>query len=143
VGKGGIGGFAEMSLTVPDQLLRCHSPQGLDRGRTGCPSLKKRWARPTAPIPFLSRRWNMDTVEHPSQMCLTPQWNDPSVAHTSSPSADILYGGLRVVGVPAVDSVSKIRSFMHSPSQIAAARGLRGKEAQAFIDLIDQVRAWL
>ena len=78
-------------------------------------------------------------VEHPSQMCLSPQQNDPSVIHAPSPSVDILYGGLRVVDMSAVDSVSKIRSFMHSPSRVAAARDLRGKEAQGLIDLIDQV----
>ena len=84
----------------------------------------------------------MDLVEHPSrdQTRLSPQWNDPSALDTPPPSVAILFSGLCVVGLSAVESVSKIRSFMHSPSRIAAARGLRGKEAQELIDLIDQVR---
>ena len=45
--------------------------------------------------------------------------------------------------ISAVESVSYIRSFIHSSSRIAAARNLRGKEAQRLIDLIDQVSSVL
>ena len=37
------------------------------------------------------------------------------------------------------ESVSSIRTFMHSSSRIAAARKLRGREAQSLIDVIDRV----
>ena len=62
----------------------------------------------------------------------------PAINILSSPAA-ILYDGLCVVDASVAESISNIQSFMHSSSRIAAARNLRGKEAQRFIDLIDQV----
>ena len=81
----------------------------------------------------------MDTVENPVQTVSYPQRTDPFVINTSPPPVAILYDSFRVTDVSAAESVSKIWSFMHSPSQVAAARNLRGEEAQALIDLIDQV----
>ena len=77
----------------------------------------------------------MVSTENPLWTALSPQRTDPSL---TSPMAT-LYDDLRVVDVPAAESVSNIRSFMHSSSRIAAARSLRGGEAQILVDLIDQV----
>ena len=83
----------------------------------------------------------MDIVEHPSQTTFSSQCADTAVIDSPSPSVALLYNGLRVTDMSVADSVSKIRSFVHSSSQIAAARNLRGKDAQELIDLIDQVRS--
>lgn len=80
-----------------------------------------------------------DTVENPSRGIFHPQRTDPSVINTSPPPIAILYDGRHVADVLVTGSVSNIRSFMHSSSHIAAARNLRGEEAQVLIDLIDQV----
>ena len=68
----------------------------------------------------------------------------PSIQQTDPPvtgvSAGILYDYFRVIDKSMAESVSNIRSFMHSSSRIAAARNLRGREAQRLIDLIDRVR---
>ena len=68
-----------------------------------------------------------------------PQRIDPSSTGALSPPITILYDGLHVSGTSAVESVSNIRSFIHSSSRITAVRNLRGRDAQGFIDLIDQV----
>ena len=81
----------------------------------------------------------MHTVENPVRTVFYPQRTDPFVINTSPPPVATLYDSFRVTDVSAAESVSKIWSFMHSPSKIAAARNLRGEEAQALIDLIDQV----
>ena len=80
----------------------------------------------------------MDTTESP-RMAFHPQRTDTSKVSASSSPIVILYNGLRVVDASMAESVSNIRSFMHSSSRIAAARCLRGEEAQGLIDLIDQV----
>lgn len=70
------------------------------------------------------------------------QRTDRSVITASSSSAaiPILHNGLRIVNMSAAESVSNVRSLVHSTHQIAVARSLRGKEAQVLIDFIDQVR---
>jgi len=86
----------------------------------------------------------MLTVEDAPRTTFHPQRTDPPVISASSTPVAILYGGLHALNMSVVESVSNIRSFMHSSSRIAAARDLRGKEAQGLIDLIDQVNgAWL
>ena len=75
----------------------------------------------------------MSTAEHPSQAVFSPQQTDPPIPGVPSLPVDILDKGFRVA-----ESVSSIWSFMHSTSLIAAARNLRGREAQRLIDLIDQ-----
>ena len=84
----------------------------------------------------------MDTAKSPSWMVFYPRRTDLSVITASSLPVviDTLYSGFRVTDMSAVESVSMIRSFMHSSTRITAARKLRGKEAQGLIDLIDQVR---
>jgi hypothetical protein len=82
----------------------------------------------------------MDAVEDLSPTGFYKEQTDPLVAAAPSPSVAILYNGLRVADMSVAESLSKIRSFVHSSSRIAAARNLRGKEAQELIDLIDQVR---
>ena len=62
----------------------------------------------------------------------------PTITATSSP-AIALYNGLLVADMSAAESISIIRSLIHSPHQIAAARSLRGKDAQGLIEFIDQV----
>ena len=81
----------------------------------------------------------MGTVDGPSRGVLCPQRTDPPAVGPSSPQTTILYNGLVVADTSLAESVSNIRSFIHSSSRIAAARNLRGKEAQQLIDLIDQV----
>ena len=83
----------------------------------------------------------MDTVENPSQTSFSSQCADTTVIDSPSLSVVLLYNGLRVTDMSVADSVSKIRSFVHSSSRIAAARNLRGKDAQELIDLIDQVHS--
>ena len=46
-----------------------------------------------------------------------------------------------VTEISALESVSIIRSFVHSPSGVAVARSLRGRGAQRLIDAIGQVGA--
>ena len=69
---------------------------------------------------------------------------DPPVTSTSSLPVTILYDNLYVVDMSAAESVSNIRSLIHSPHLIAVARSLRGEEAQRLIDFIDRVSdTWL
>ena len=69
---------------------------------------------------------------------------DPPVTSTSSLPVTILYDDLYVTDMSAAESVSNIRSLIHSPHLIAAAKGLRGEEAQRLIDFIDRVSdTWL
>jgi len=83
----------------------------------------------------------MDTIENPSQTIfhLFPQPADPSVINLSSSSTAVLCNSLHVADIPVTESILNVRSFIHSPSQIAAARNLRGEDAQRLIDRIDQV----
>ena len=83
----------------------------------------------------------MDTIENPSQTIfhLFPQPADPSVIGLSSSSTAVLCNSLHVADIPVTESISSIRSFIHSSSQIDAARKLRGEDAQRLIDIIDQV----
>ena len=77
----------------------------------------------------------------PFWMVFFPRRTDPSSIPASSLPVviDTLYNGFRVTDMSAVETVSTIRSFMHSSTRISAVRKLRGKEAQGLIDLIDQV----
>ena len=79
----------------------------------------------------------MEAAEDPSRTVFSSQRTNSSPTSTS-PVA-ILYNALRVAETSASESVSNIRSFIHSTSRIAAARDLRGREAQKLIDLVDQV----
>ena len=81
----------------------------------------------------------MSTIARPSWTVFYQRRSDSPVTGASPPPLATLYDGLRVVGMPVAESVSNIRSFLHSSPQIAAARNLRGEEAQGFINLIDQV----
>jgi len=83
----------------------------------------------------------MDTIENPSQTIfhLFPQPADPSAINLSPSSTAVLCNSLHVADMSVAESISNIRSFMHSSSQIAAARNLRGEDAQRLIDFIDQV----
>ena len=86
----------------------------------------------------------MDAAENPSRTAFYPQRADLPTTGPPPPSVTILYDGPYAVGMPAAESVSRIRSFLHSPPRIAAARALRGKEAQGLIDLLDQASVvWL
>ncbi|KAF9648138.1 kinase-like protein [Thelephora ganbajun] len=67
-----------------------------------------------------------------------PQRTGLSVASSSSASEILLYGCHHVAGISMDERVLNIRAFLHSPHRIAAARGLRGEEAQGLIELIDQ-----
>lgn len=80
----------------------------------------------------------MDSAEDSPRTVSHPQRANPSVISASLPT-NILYDGSRTPEIPVVEPVSNIWSFMHSSSQIAAARNLRGEEAQSLIDLVDQV----
>ena len=80
----------------------------------------------------------MDTIDDPPEVFRLQRTN-LSTIDASSPPVDILYNGLRVADISMAESISGIRSFMHSSSRIAAARNLRGEEAQRLIDLIDRV----
>jgi len=91
------------------------------------------------PHPLLVSRDTMGTTGIPSQTISPPQPTDLPVISPSSPSATALCNSLRVADTSVTESISNIRSFIHSSTQIAAARNLRGKDAQGFIDLIDQV----
>lgn len=64
---------------------------------------------------------------------------DPLVIGALHSSVTILSDGLNVTEMSVAEFVSNLRSFMHSSSRIAAARNLRGEEAQRLIDFIDQV----
>ena len=79
----------------------------------------------------------MDTAKNPARAVFYPRRIDLSIISPSSPSVAILYDGLHVADMSVAQSVSNIRSFLHSSSRIAAARDLRGEEAQGLIDLID------
>jgi len=83
----------------------------------------------------------MDAIENPSQTIfhLFPQPADPSAINLSPSPPTVLCNSLYVADIPVTESISNIRSFIHSPSQIAAARNLRGEDAQRLIDRIDQV----
>ena len=81
----------------------------------------------------------MATTERPSRTAFYQQRSGSPVTSTSSPPVAILYDGLRVTDMSGDETVSNIRSLLHSSSQITAARNLRGKDAQGFINLIDQV----
>ena len=92
------------------------------------------------PIPYLKAATvAMDTIEDPSRTALYSQQTDPSVINTSPPPAVDLRDSLRVADMSVVESVSNLRTYIHSPLLIAVARNLRGEEAQEFIELIDQV----
>jgi len=82
----------------------------------------------------------MGVAEGPSWTGFYLHRTNSSVVDAPSPPAAILYNDLQVGSMSAAESVADIWSFMHSSSRIAAARSLRGKEAQGLIDLIDQVR---
>ena len=85
----------------------------------------------------------MDVVEDPPWTAFHIQQTDPPVTGASSPPVTNLHDGSRMSDIFVIASVSNIRSFMHSSSRIAAARNLRGKEAQGFIDFVDQVSSLL
>ena len=86
----------------------------------------------------------IDMVENSPRIVFCPQRTDPPITTPLSPPVPILYDGLCVADMSVTESVSNIRAFMHSSSRITAARNLRGKEAQGFIDLIDKViSTWL
>ena len=73
-----------------------------------------------------------------------PQRTGPCATTVSPSSVAIPYNGLPAVDMSTTESVSNIRSLIHSPSWIATARNLRGEEAQGLIDLIDRVSGiWL
>jgi len=76
----------------------------------------------------------MKVVENPSRASFCPHRTG------LSPPVAILFNGLQMEDMSVAESISKIWSFMHSPPRIAAARDLRGEEAQGLIDLIDRVR---
>ena len=77
----------------------------------------------------------MHTVEGHSQTIPYPQQIQSSEIVAPSSSAVVLYNGLRAAGVSITESVSNIQSLLHSPYRIAAARSLRGQEAQGLINL--------
>ena len=81
----------------------------------------------------------MATTERPSRTAFYQHQSGSPVTSASSPPVAILYDGLHVTDMAEDKTVSNIRSLLHSSSQIIAARNLRGKEAQGFINLIDQV----
>ena len=81
----------------------------------------------------------MEAVENTPWTIFSSQRTDLSTISTSPLTVATLYKGLCVADMPVAESVLNIRSFMHSSPRIAAARNLRGKEAQGLIDLIDQV----
>lgn len=79
-------------------------------------------------------------VNDPSQAIFCyPQQAGPSILTASSPPSPTPYNSLCVTDLSDADAVSNIRSLIHSPYQIAIARGLRGKEAEGLVDFIDQV----
>lgn len=88
----------------------------------------------------------MDTVRASSSSAtlsrtvFRPQPIPPPISSVPSPPVSVLYNTLPAVDMSMTESVSKIWSFVHSPSQITAARNFRGKEAQGLVDLIDKVR---
>ena len=65
-----------------------------------------------------------------------PSWVTVFLEGTGVSPAD---DDTHVTGISVSESVSVVRSFVHSPSCVAAARNLRGKEAQCLIDAIDGV----
>jgi len=81
----------------------------------------------------------MDTAEYPHQALFSPQRTEAPATSAPPSPVGIFYNGFRVADMLAAESVSNIRSFMHSSSRIATARNLRGREAQRLIDLIDRV----
>ena len=148
--------YAIQTLTVsgdfPTTAPRNPSvPQNLfTAGR--CPDFNRSRPREySQPLPHRSRSLpcNIQRVHGPYPIHSPPLRlrSSPStfLRHTHSainilPSpAAILYDGLCVVDTSLAESISNFRSFIHSSSRIAAARNLRGKEAQRLIDLIDQV----
>ena len=98
---------------------------------------KQGWEGCLLPVPY-PEAGTMGTIDNPPEV-FHPQQTNPSTIDASSPPVDILYDGLRVADISMAKSISGIRSFMHSSSRIAAARNLRGEEAQGLIDLIDRV----
>ena len=94
---------------------------------------------PLPTSPHLGARMT-DTAGNPSQTDFCLHWTDPLIGSAPSPPAAILYDGRQVADMSAAEFISNIWSFMHSSSRIAAARNLRGEEAQSLVDLIDQVR---
>jgi hypothetical protein len=92
------------------------------------------------PIPPNLKAGSMDAVENLSSTGFYQRRADSSATIAPSLSVAILYNGLRVADMSVAESLSKIRSFVHSSSRITAARNLRGEEAQELIDHIDQVR---
>lgn len=81
----------------------------------------------------------MDTVENPSQTVFYSQRTGPSVLDILPPLVLNLRDSLRVADISVIESISNIRTFIHSPPLIAVAKNLRGEEAQGFIELVDQV----
>ena len=104
------------------------------------PYLMKRGWGYLSPIPSYFKAGTMGatedyprTVSHP-----TPGTNSPATGASSSPTTT-LHDGPHMSNLPAAASISNIRSFIHSSFWIATAKNLRGREAQGFIDFIDQV----
>ena len=65
-------------------------------------------------------------------------WGQQTHPSFTASSTTLLYDDIYMVDMSAEESVSNIRSLIHSPSWIAVARSLRGEEAQGLIDFIDQ-----
>ena len=73
----------------------------------------------------------MTIVNLPSWVVAPLKGADPSATDNHS----------HMTEVSASESIPIIHSFVHSSSSVAAAKNLRGKEAQSLIDAIDQVGA--
>ena len=96
--------------------------------------------------------WSMHCLLSPSALSLLPESSGCQrtdrftiTASSSSAAIPILCNGLRVADMSAAESVTNIRTLVHSQHHIAIARSLRGREAQGLIDFIDQVchtRLW-
>ena len=78
-------------------------------------------------------------VENLPRAAFHPQRTDSSVISDPPPPVAIVDNGPRMADISVAESVSSIRSFIHSLSWITAAKNLRGEEAQGFINLIDRV----
>ena len=100
---------------------------------------KQEWVGPSTPILSHLRAGTMDTAENLPRAAFHPQRTDPPVISDPPPPAAIVDNGPRMADMSIAESVSSIQSSMHSSSWIAAARGLRGQEAQGLINLIDRV----
>ena len=97
------------------------------------------WVWQSTPIPSLPETGAMAPVEDPRAGSHPQRANPPVTGTLLPPPVIILHNDLHMSDISSVEPVSNIRSFIHSSPRIAAARNLRGKEAQGLVDLIDQV----